>query len=134
MRRVFAVLVLAALVSMHGTPALGAHGTGHRDTSVEMTVAATPVLTGTHALENPRDLTRSPMEPVPPVTPGHGLDSHVLAACLAVLLAALTLLAAAVGMGQRARPVLRVPTVRRRSGWTVPPRPPDLFVLCLLRT
>ena len=133
MRRVFAVLVLAAVVSMHGIPALGADGEGHRDTVVEMAVAAPSGLTGAHALDQPSAVDRSGLPPAAPVPPGHGVDSHVWAACLAVLLA-LTLLAAAVQMGRRGRPLLRGPTVRRLSGWKVPPRPPDLFALCLLRT
>ena len=134
MRRVFAVLVLAAVVCMHGTPALGADGAGHRDALVDMTVAAPSGLPGAHLLDQPGALALSGLQPVTPLTPGHDVDSHVWAACLAVLLAALALLAAAVGIGQRARPLLRGPTVRTLSGWTVPPRPPELSVLCLLRT
>ena len=134
MRRVFATLVLAAVVVMHGTPALGADVAGQRDAAVDMPVSTSSDIASADVLDQPGPPARSALHSSPPVTPGHGVDSHVLAACLAVLLAALTLLAAAVATGQRARPVLRGPTVRRRSGWTVPPRPPDLFALCLLRT
>lgn len=135
MRRLFAVLVLAAVVAMHGTPARAAAGdAGHGGALVDMTVAAPSALPGAHFLDQPGPLAPSGVAPASPVTPGHGVDSHVLAACLAVLLAALTLLAAVVPTGQRARPLLRGPTVRPLSGWKVPPRPPDLFALCLLRT
>ena len=132
MRRVFAVLVLAAVVAMHGTPALGTDGVGRRGALVETTVAASSGIAGAHSVDQPDALARSWLLPAPPVTPGHEA-SHVWAACLAVLLTALTLLVAAVGTAQRAGPLLRGPVVRQTSRWTVPPRPPDLSALCLLR-
>lgn len=74
-----------------------------------------------------------------PVDAGHGgaphnSSAHLWTACLAVLAAALaTLLALLVPrLVQLGPPVLRSARARA-AGWLIPPRPPDLSALCLLR-
>lgn len=135
MRRLFAVMVLAAVITMHGTPALAVDSSPPRD-AAGMTISSqsdplTEAADGrSGVLDEPgRHPTGSPL-------PEHDAESHLWAACLAVLLAGITLLAAAARLRGTGIPLLRNPTVRasRSSGWTVPPRPPDLHVLCLLRT
>jgi hypothetical protein len=62
-------------------------------------------------------------------------DAHVLAVCLAVLLAGLTVLGAVARLRGRAILLVRGPPRpgRRFAAWSLRPRPPDLSVLCLLR-
>jgi hypothetical protein len=62
----------------------------------------------------------------------HDWAAHLWTACLAVLAAALAVLLALLvpRPAQLGPPALRS---ARASGWLVPPRPPDLSALCLLR-
>ena len=64
----------------------------------------------------------------------HGLPSHLLAACLAVLAAGLAVLLvlAALGLVRLVLAVARRSCVRDLPR-PAPPRPPDLLSLCVLR-
>ena len=64
----------------------------------------------------------------------HGLPGHLLAACLAVLAAGLAILLvlAALGLVRLVLAAARRSCVRGLP-WLVPPRPPDLLSLCVLR-
>ncbi|MGY1682428.1 hypothetical protein [Geodermatophilus sp. SYSU D01176] len=62
----------------------------------------------------------------------HGLPGHLWAVCLAVLAAGLAILLALAALRQ---PWPTASPVRLRGlFWPTPPRPPDLFSLCVLRT
>lgn len=67
--------------------------------------------------------------------PSRAIASHVWNGCLAVLLTGMALLAVAAVRRLPALPRHRA-TLRPRgpTAWASPPRPPDLFALCLLRT
>ena len=135
MRRLFAVMALVALFSMHGTPALAADGSPPPD-AAGMSMSAPSDLLTEAADGRAGGLDESGRHPTESPLPEHGAQSHFWAACLAVLLAGMTLLAAAARLRGTGTSLLRTSAVRasRLSGWMVPPRPPDLHVLCLLRT
>ena len=135
-RRLWTVLVLAAVLSMHGTPVLAA-GTGAEPSTLGLAAAASSSMATapTHGTGQAGAIDESGQRPVGSHVPGHGVDAHLWAACLAILLAGVTLVAAALRLRTGGAPLLRGPTrwsarspCRRRVA-----RPPDLFVLCLLR-
>lgn len=140
-RRLWLLVLLAAVLSMHGlqymSPAAAPEGraaVGHTTSDT----AAGPLLAGAAALGE--DLARgadgvraAASQVLSGEVPTHGLPAHVWTLCLAVLLAGLALLALA---SRRASPSpvhdlvrrVLVPVDRSRAL-----RPPDLASLCLLR-
>lgn len=130
-RVVWAVLVFAAVVSMHGTPAVAADASAKQSTLGDVVMAASSVH-GSGQLDGPDEAGPQPVESH---QPGHGVDAHLWAACLAILLAGVTLVAAALRLRKGVAPLVRGPTSwgAWSSPWRFVARPPDLFVLCLLR-
>ncbi|TFV91128.1 DUF6153 family protein [Blastococcus sp. CT_GayMR16] len=134
------LLLLAAVLSMHGIPAMAAEGS----TAPAMTHA--PYASATSAVaDSVAGLSADDGAAVHPFVAGdvapdgqsapHEMAMHAFAACLAVILAGIGLLTAAIfarrGDMAAVRTVLGgVPWAR---GWFRPPRPPDLSALCLLR-
>ncbi|WP_138733824.1 DUF6153 family protein [Modestobacter excelsi] len=149
-----ALLMLAAVFAMHGVQCAGAADSA---TSAATTVhVVTPAHSGSSAMT-----ALAPGQALPavgaaraddatsahttvaaaavPVGAGHGSAphdwaAHLWTACLAVLAAALAVLLALLvpRLVRLGPPALRSPSARA-SGWLVPPRPPDLSALCLLR-
>ncbi|MCZ2818538.1 DUF6153 family protein [Modestobacter sp. VKM Ac-2984] len=143
MRRVWtALLLLAAVFGVHGVqcttvgPSLEHASVTHALTaSADVPAAAAQVAVAAampghhHAAPQGADeagVTGS-------LAPWH--DGHVLAVCLAVLLAGLTVVGALARLrGLAARLVRGSPSSpHRTTGWSWQPRPPDLAELCLLR-
>lgn len=127
-RPVWVLVLLAAVFLMHGPPAAaqGAQdGPSTAATARHLPGAEAPVqLPAVAGSEKHGD-----------GVPSHPDGVHLWASCLAVLLAGLGLLAAvraggpSAGRRRAARP--RAPGMAPRRP---PPRPPDLAVLCVLRT
>lgn len=137
------LLLLLAVLSMHGVQYVAAAVHGPGAVSVDRTVAAgavtVPALAPV-ALGGDAGMTMAPEPPTPSsaVTatsvPGHGIPAHVWSLCLAVLLAGIALLGAVLARG--APTALVSASSSRPRGLdlrSLPPRPPDLSVLCLLR-
>lgn len=147
-RRGWALLLLAAVFTMHGlqcaaadsSAASSAHGTG-----VHAASGAAPAphqvdssaATASHEGMSAPTLTAAAVAGSPL---GAGHDSsphgagHLWAVCLAVLAAGLAaMLVALVGRLPELRLPLLRPVTERPWGWLSPPRPPDLHSLCLLR-
>ena len=136
MRRLWTVLLLAAVMSMHGTPALAADAGAGSSTLGHAAAAASPIATApTHGSGQADMIEASGQQPVESSSSGHGVDVHLWAACLAILLAGVTLVAAALRLRTGGAPLVRRPTSwgAWSSRWRSVSRPPDLFVLCLLR-
>ena len=145
-RRFCALLLLAAVFSMHGVQCVVAdaeagHGltsTAHAWTGV---VAAAPSAgAALDVLDHGRSDAVQVIAGLASIaaTPVGGLPSHgvtLWAVCLAVVLTGLVLLGA--GLLIRRVPALvvraRAPSVLWHTGWSRLPRPPDLSALCLLR-
>jgi hypothetical protein len=144
-RRLWILLVLAAVFSMHGIgsvsagpgsaprPALTAQdGIGVSDggsTSVQTSDAHRVQPTPASA-----DNSMATGHEVPADDPRHATAEHFLSVCLAVLLAGLTWLVAVAGVRRWVAAVRGMETrPRLDTGWFRPPRPPDLSSLCLLR-
>ncbi|WP_431521209.1 DUF6153 family protein [Blastococcus capsensis] len=142
-----ALLLLAAVFAMHGVrcvaaePAL-AHGSTSLDAVASIGAPAAAIHVGAVTAEKPahshaaathgsRDVAATVSTDLP--APWH--DAHVLAMCLAVLLAGLTILGALTRVRGMAIPLVRGSPPPRRwlTGWVRQPRPPDLSALCLLR-
>lgn len=137
------LLLLAAFFTMHGPQCMAAPSTaGH-------TMAGTPevgaALTGplgapvlASALSVHVASATSSWSALPPAIHGQPVDSarvDLASACVIVLLVALGLLGAAVLLSATPwRPSRGARLHVRSPGWVRPPRPPDLFSLCLLRT
>jgi hypothetical protein len=153
-----ALLMLTAVFAMHGVQCVGAADsaepaatTAHVATtahggSVEM-IALSPgragLAAGTAGVDEPMPAHATPTATVAAVAAlvdaghsgaPHDWAAHLWTACLAVLAAALAVLLALLvrRLVQQEPPALR--TARgRATGWLIPPRPPDLSALCLLR-
>ena len=135
--RLWVLLMPAAVFVMHGSPSAGPPAASP---PVGQRVGADVGTTGpAHDVHGPLAVALGADEPAAPrdgtSAPGHDVSSHLWTACLAVLLAGVALVAAAV---LRRRPVMaptgalaRAP--ERGTRWPLP-RPPDLHVVCLLRT
>ena len=142
-RRMSVLLILAAVLAMHGIPALSAVGAGGHDTvvaaDVDMAMAApSAAVLALAEFDGQGDIfvaVQAPVTPQTPETPDHGTDAHLWAACLAILLAGIALLAAVGSLRRGAVPFLRGPTAWPRwpAGWSRILRPADFFALCLLR-
>ena len=149
-QRGWVLLLLAAVFTMHGLQCAaadsgsGAHGTIHAIAAAEPEPVLHLVAPGA-AMASADHLTASPLAAaVTAATVGIPLggdhDStpqgagHLWALCLAVLAAGLAVLLLA--LVRRSRE-MRLPVPRRTSGSTwarlSPPRPPDLYSLCLMR-
>lgn len=142
-KRSFVLILLAAILGMHGTPCLADNpAAGHAMTMgpaaaaapLQLAAVATP-LADTHTNASPEvDSNPSAITSVADDTPSHGSMVGAWAACLAVFLAGITAIAA-LFLGRRTRIAIRSlldrgRTIIRRAA---PPSPPDLSVLCLLR-
>ena len=139
-RPLSALLVLAAVLVMHGLPVLTADDPIHHETvvtdGVDMGMSATSATVLVQGqFDGQADNFLSGRPPVAPEMPDHQTHAHLWAACLAVLLTGITLLAAVGCLSRGALPLLRGPTARPPwwSGWSQILRPPDLSALCLLR-
>lgn len=144
-RRLWVLLLLAGVVSMHGVqvifadpggaPAAAAtieHGTGGGLAGSLLPSAS--VADDAHMAGGTAELTAADAKSMPEGS-GHGVASHVLSLCLAVILAGLALLAAASAV-RRAPPAFLAYLdlrPRRLAAHFRLPRPPDLSALCLLR-
>ena len=111
--------VVLAAGSGHVTPTAAGHGPG---------VAATAQPAAHHDATPAATAGRAPGH-------GHGPPGHLWGVCLAVLAAGLAVLVA-LAADRPLRPVPRAawPAWLRDLRWPAPPRPPDLFALCVLRT
>lgn len=142
-RRLRILVLLLAVLSMHGVQYMSAAAHGPAAVTVDHTLDAAAVTAlgpAPIALAADVGTTMAPertaaASAVAKVTmPGPGMPAHVRALCLAVLLAGLALLGAALARRIDAAPV-RKPASRSRATLlrSPPPRPPDLSTLCLLR-
>ncbi|GAB3325625.1 hypothetical protein GCM10027451_50490 [Geodermatophilus aquaeductus] len=142
-RRLWVLLLLAAIFSMHGAQYIAADaGLRHTEVAVAQHGAEDPLdaeslSASTAAGGELQQVTPSvdTGEMAGQPSPGHGVASHLWSLCLAILYAGLVLLAAASLIGMVAAPVLRDVASHLSSfrGWARLPRPPDLSALCLLR-
>lgn len=144
--RVLALLVLAAVFSMHGLQCVaGDPGESHGDmTSIQGTMSAgsdaAAILVssaGDVIKGNGAHLGAMAVEGMPTTgqTPFHSAV-HALVVCVAVLLAGFAVLGALLVLRRSAQLTDRGPVrIRARSWWTSTQllRPPDLASLCLLR-
>ena len=129
--RSWILVLLAAVFLMHGTPttvvaesaAAGTHGESAAGPDVVATASAA------HPAPNPGD------ERTDHDSSSHSTASHAWNACLAVLLIGMALLVLLVVRRSSALPDHRAPPrLPGAASWVSPPRPPELSVLCLLRT
>ena len=145
-RRMWALLLLAAVFSMHGVQCMASDmNAGHGTAASAMTVVhgaalAEPVWpTSTvvgHQLSGvvPGGVSVTAMSGLPhgsPPMPGAAFG----AVCLAVLLTGVVLLGVAVLVRRAPASIVRAraPSARWNTWWSRLPRPPDLSALCLLR-
>lgn len=141
--RMWVLLVLAALFSMHGLQFMAVEsshesmGFAHVQTltapegaaSTVLPVVASAHLGGAVSMAGVGSVPAGHDSPVPGV-------SYAWASCLAVVVTGLTVLGALVVLRKVTASKGWVPTPRRSGSWTSrshPVRPPDLAVLCLLR-
>ncbi|MGY2082471.1 DUF6153 family protein [Blastococcus sp. SYSU DS0539] len=146
-RRLWVLLVLAGVFSMHGLQCMSAdggpgHGAAHGTASspVEVAVAASHPGLGAVAAAFATAAHAGPEVAASRSVGLPGLhlparDAQVWAACLAVLLAVVTVLGALARLRRAAALFVRGPPSRSRrpGGTTTPLRPPELSALCLLR-
>ena len=143
-RRIWVVLLLAAVFSMHGLQCMAAPEAGHASmgaaagTSGTTAMGAAPgaeTLVG-HLVAAGRAAGAAAL-PTGNDLPGSAA-AGLWVVCLAVLFTGLGLVGAALMLLLRSGLGPRSPTPHPqpvwRTGWARPPRPPDLFSLCLLRT
>jgi len=142
-KRSFVLLLLAAILGMHGTPCLADNpAAGHAMTMGPAAAAAPLQLAAvsapsvdTHSNAAPEvDSSPSSATSVADDSSSHGSMAGAWAACLAVFLAGIIAIAALL-LGRTTRIAIRALfdrgcTIIRRAA---PPSPPDLSVLCLLR-
>ncbi len=142
-----ALLLLAAVFAMHGVQCMAAgsaldHGSTSLGAVASVGAPATAVHVGGVAEARPDHGLVAAAHGAEDVgatgstggsAPWH--DAHVLAVCLAVLLAGLTILGASALRRGGAVPLVRGSPMSARwpTGWARQPRPPDLSALCLLR-
>ncbi len=124
-RRIAALLLLAAVFSLHGVQCMaGDMGTGHGTQASGTTVV--------HGAASPEPVSpvAGPLHDSPPM-PGAVFE----AVCLAVLLTGVVLLGVAALVRRAPASVVRAraPSARWHTWWSRLPRPPDLSALCLLR-
>jgi hypothetical protein len=139
--RVLALLILAAVFSMHGLQCLSAEpaGTHPGDHSANVAMGAAPagdahLMVAVSADAAPAAIGDTGSSTSHP-GPVHSA-AHALAVCLAVLLAGLALLAAVLSLRRSTPPDRREAALARARSWWASiqlPRPPDLASLCLLR-
>ena len=146
MRRILGGLVLAAVLAMHGVPMLFAGGGTHGNPPASDHAMATAALVDEAMAEPAARFASMPTWPsfdMPseqvhgsPAMPDPDSQMHAWAACLAVLLAGLTLLVSVAVLRRTGLTKAGGAGVRPQwpRGWARIPRPPDLFALCLLRT
>ena len=136
-RRLWTVLVLTAVISMHGTPALVGDFAAQASTFDDAAVAS-PSMSMAPAQPDGMVgmLDESGHRSGESHQSGHGVEAHLWAACLAILLAGTALVAAAARLWKGLVAPIREPANRGAwsSRWRFVCRPPDLFALCLLRT
>ena len=142
-RRLGVLVLLVAVLSMHGAQyvSAGAHAppaatADHPfDAAVVAALPLAPVaLADDLGMTMVPELSAATSVVAARTMPGHSIPAHVWSLCLAVLLAGLVLLGAA--LGRRKTPGLARPSVSWSRGAvprSMPLRPPDLSVLCLLR-
>jgi hypothetical protein len=138
--RVLALLILAAVFSMHGLQCLSVEPAGtHSGDHTAMAATGAPAGDGhlmavvsaeaaPAAMGDPGSSTSYP-------GPVHSA-AHALAVCLAILLAGLAVLAVLLSISRTAPPDRREAAIARARSWWASiqlPRPPDLASLCLLR-
>jgi hypothetical protein len=145
-QRVWALLLLASVFSMHGVQCVAAgvdsvHGmSGGAHASAELS-AWEQVPDSAHAAEGHLSSGAVAGPVVLAVAAGMSQEGLPLpggafgAVCLAVLLTGVIALAAAalIGRAPASRIRARAPSSLRHTGWSRIPRPPDLSTLCLLR-
>ena len=146
-RRLWVLLLLAAVFSMHGTQYISAelgagrsatatteHGMGASSAGVSIADSGTAA-DDLRLAAATAQLAAVAGNPTPVDAPDHGGAGHFWSLCLAVLLAGLLVLGAAVVTRRVTAAVLRTrerdPRLAMR--WLRPPRPPELSSLCLLR-
>jgi hypothetical protein len=157
-RRGWVLVLLAAVFSMHGLQCVAAdsgapawaHGTGHSvaavgpDDVLHLVGSDAAMVSVGNMSVSAGDMSAPPAAAVTAAMVGvplgwshdsspHG-SGHLWAWCLAILAAGLAaLLLALIG----SLPGIRLPRPRRVTGrawaWLSPPRPPDLYSLCLMR-
>ena len=142
-RRLWVLLLLAAIFSMHGAQyvvadagvrhaavAVAQHGS---DDSLDVGSLSGSMVAGDQLQRSDPSLGTKAMAGQP--SQSHGVAAHVWSLCLAILYAGLILLAAASLLARLAAPVRRglASHVSLFTGWSRLPRPPDLSALCLLR-
>lgn len=138
-RRLGILLLLVAVLSMHGVQYMSAGAHGPAAVTADQTLDAAAVAALVPAplvLADDVGMMTAPAASAvgSDTVPGHGIPAHAWSLCLAVLLAGLAWLGAALAR-RTAGVSARQPASRSRG--TVlrsrPPRPPALSVLCLLR-
>ncbi|GAB3356367.1 hypothetical protein [Modestobacter lapidis] len=136
-RRIWALLVVAAVLAMHGVQCMsGSFGPAHVASAVPLTVldgGSTVFPDGTpHVAALGADAI-TPLHPAPGGLPAHGPEFWTI--CLAVVFAALALVSVALLFRGRAALVVRGPPRSLhglRQRYRLHPAP-DLSALCLLR-
>ena len=142
-RRLWVLLLLAAIFSMHGAQYIAANaGLRHAEVAVAQHGTEDPLDDGSLSGSMAADDQVQQADPSLAATamagqpgPSHGAAAHVWSLCLAILYAGLILLAAAGLLGRVTAPVARgtASHLSLFTGWSRLPRPPDLSALCLLR-
>lgn len=141
-RRLWVLLLLAAIFSMHGAQYVAADaGLRHAEVAVAQhgtgSLPAAGSLSGSMAADErvqPADASLSATN-MDGQSPSHDVAAHVRSLCLAILYAGLVLLAVAALLWRVTTPVPRgiAAHLSLFTGWSRLPRPPDLSALCLLR-
>ena len=142
-RRMWVLLLLAAVFSMHGVQCVAADvDAGHVMTGTAHALVAAPVQAPSVgvglAIASSVAHGMAPGTAVVTASTGDGLPAHgaaFWAVCLAIVLTGIVLLGVvALIRTPWARAVrARAPSRLWRAGWSRLPRPPDLSALCLLR-
>lgn len=142
-RRLWVLVLLAAIFSMHGAQYIAADaGLRHAEVTAGQHGTEDPLAAGSLSGSMAADDQVHQADPSLSATamagqpgPSHDVAAHVLSLCLAILYAGLVLLAAASFIGIVAAPVRRgfASQLSMFRGWSRLPRPPDLSALCLLR-
>jgi hypothetical protein len=145
LRRAWVLALLSAVFLMHGAPSMAtdtsaassAVPSSHAEMASSHDGGGAPLVAASLGSESVVPAV-TPLDSEPPEdgAPTHTTAGHLWTACLAVLLAGLVLFAAL--LIRRLPAALRHHAVAARLrgalAWLRPPRPPDLFALCLLRT